>query len=162
MLLTIKKPAVNRKWLLALSGFIWSGVGILLNSFAFQWLSFYEGAPVMVALATLAGVLLGLGIAFFGFRNIAEANIQRILRMPVRSCIFAFQKWHSYTLVVVMMSMGLFLRNSSILPLLVLATMYMGIGAALFISSISYYRALLDKNSPAEQLMRRSQGGRIE
>jgi len=133
-----KKPAVSRKCLLILSGLMWSGVGILLNSFAFRWLQHYEGLPLIVSI--ICGILLGLTIAFFGFKKVAADNIQRILAMPTRSCIFAFQKWQSYILIAVMMSMGIFLRHTSIFPRLFLASIYIGIGSALFISSINYYR----------------------
>lgn len=134
----LKKPAVDRKWLLLLSGLMWSGVGILLNSFAIRWLQLYEGWPLIVSVA--CGIVLGLAIAFFGFRKVAITNIQRILKMPDSSCVFAFQKWQSYILIAVMMSMGIFLRHTAIFPRLFLASIYMGIGSALFISSIHYYR----------------------
>ncbi len=134
----VKKPAVDRKWLLLLSGLMWSGVGILLNSFAIRWLRYYEGWPLIVSVA--CGIVLGLAIAFFGFRKVAITNIQRILKMPDSSCVFAFQKWQSYILIPVMMSMGIFLRHTAIFPRLFLASIYMGIGSALFISSINYYR----------------------
>ena len=117
---------------------MWSGVGILLNSFALGWLRLYEGWPLVASVT--GGLVLGLLIAFFGFRRIADKNIQRILNMPTRSCVFAFQKWQSYILIVVMMSMGIFLRHTSIVPRLFLASLYMGIGTALFVSSLNYYR----------------------
>jgi len=134
----LKKPAVNRKLLLILSGIMWSGVGILLNSFAFRWLQEYQGWPVTVSV--LCGIVLGISIAFFGFRKVAATNIKRILEMPEYSCVFAFQKWQSYILIVVMMSMGIFLRTTNIFPRLYLAPVYIGIGSALLISSIKYYR----------------------
>lgn len=133
-----KNPVVSRKWLLLLSGLMWSGVGILLNSFALRWLQLYEGWPLVASVA--CGLILGIAIAFFGFRKVAAKNIQRILEMPDYSCVFAFQKWQSYILIVVMMSMGIFLRNTDIFPRIFLASIYMGIGSALFISSINYYR----------------------
>lgn len=133
---------MGQKWLLLLSGLMWSGVGILLNSFAIRWLLLYEGWPL--AASVTCGLLLGLAIAFFGFKKIADQNIQRILKMPSKSCVFAFQKWQSYILIAVMMSMGIFLRHTSILPRLYLASMYMGIGTALFISSFNYYRWYLN------------------
>jgi len=134
----LKNPAVSRKWLLMLSGLMWSGVGILLNSFALRWLQLYEGWPLVVSVA--CGLTLGVIIAFFGFRKVAANNIQRILEMPDYSCVFAFQKWQIYILIIVMMSMGIFLRNTDIFPRIFLASIYMGIGSALFISSINYYR----------------------
>ena len=134
----LKKPAVGRKWLLILSGLMWSGVGILLNSFAICWLQLNKGWAPLVSVTF--GILLGVAIAFLGFRKIAADNIQRILNLPAKSCIFAFQKWQNYILIIVMMTMGILLRHTSIIPKLYLASIYMGIGSALFIASINYYR----------------------
>ena len=114
-------------------------MGILLNSFAIRWLQHYEGWPLVVSVA--CGIILGVAIAFFGFRKVAVKNIQRIMEMDDDTCIFAFQKWQSYILIAVMMSMGIFLRNTAIFPRIFLASIYMGIGSALFIASISYYRS---------------------
>lgn len=91
-------------------------------------------------MSVLCGIVLGISIAFFGFRKVAATNIKRILEMPEYSCVFAFQKWQSYILIVVMMSMGIFLRTTNIFPRLYLAPVYIGIGSALLISSIKYYR----------------------
>ncbi|MCK5071766.1 MAG: hypothetical protein KAR01_14525 [Desulfocapsa sp.] len=129
---------MSRKWLLLLSGLMWSGVGILLNSFAIRWLKLYEGWPIIASV--VCGLILGMAIAFFGFRKVAANNIKRIMEMPSYSCIFAFQKWQSYILIAVMMSMGIFLRTTTFFPRLPLASVYIGIGTALFISSINYYR----------------------
>ena len=91
-------------------------------------------------MSVLCGIVLGISIAVFGFRKVAATNIKRILEMPEYSCVFAFQKWQSYILIVVMMSMGIFLRTTNIFPRLYLAPVYIGIGSALLISSIKYYR----------------------
>ena len=132
-----KKPAGNRKTLLILSGVLWSGVGLLLNSFALGWLQLYQGWSL--ALSICAGLVLGSVIAYFGFRKIAAKNIKRIMNMSDDSCLFAFQRWQSYILIAIMMSMGIFLRNTDIVPRLYLASLYIGIGSALFISSLKYY-----------------------
>ena len=134
------KPAVNRKWLIITSGLMWSSVGIFLNILAFTWFKSFNNAQLFITI--LLGLLAGLVIAYFGFGKIANKNINRILAYPKEVCVFAFQEWKSYILIVVMMSMGIFLRTTGILPKFILAPMYIGIGTALFLASFKYYKNL--------------------
>lgn len=134
------KPAVNRKWLIIISGLMWSAVGIFLNILAFNWLKSFEIAQLFITI--LMGLLAGWVIAHFGFGNIANKNIDRILAYPKEVCVFAFQEWKSYILIAFMMSMGIFLRTTGIIPKALLAPMYIGIGTALFLASFKYYRNL--------------------
>ena len=132
------KPQVNKKWLLLISGGIWSIVGILLNRVAYKWYIALDNFHLIVIL--VLGIVLALLITWFGFRKVVEKNIRRILSYPEWVCIFAFQDWKSYILIAVMMSMGFYLRTASIVPKFVLAPGYVGIGTALFLSSFGYYK----------------------
>ena len=92
----------------------------------------------------LAGVLLASAIYRFGFSKLAKKNIQRITGMAGdKICIFAFQEWSSYPLVVVMIGLGISLRNYLPIPKPYLAILYIGIGGGLFLSSLFYYKHLL-------------------
>ncbi|NOZ61298.1 MAG: hypothetical protein GXO74_06420 [Calditrichaeota bacterium] len=133
------KPSVRNHWLLILSGLMWSGVGVLLNSFAIRWLTRYQQNQAIFA--EIVGVALGIAIAVFGFNKIASKNIRRILNLPDKVCVFAFQEWKSYILIGVMMAMGILLRNSTFVPKLLLSPVYVGIGSALFFSSFLYYKS---------------------
>lgn len=137
------KPQVNRKWLIMVSGTMWSGTGILLVWIASKWFVAFNFWQMVLAL--IAGPLLGLAIAYFGFSNLAMKNVKRILAYPERVCIFAFQRWQMYILVAVMISMGIYLRNTSFIPKFLLAPVYIGIGSALFISSFVYYKRYSSK-----------------
>jgi len=131
-------PATKKIWLHLTAGIMWSGVGILLGAFAGTWLG--QVHSWMVVLFLLAGMLLGAGIYFFGFSKLVSSNIQRIIAIPKeRVCLFAFQKWTSYPLVLVMIAMGIYLRVYSPIPKPMLAILYIGIGASLFVSSLQYY-----------------------
>lgn len=133
------KPAVHKKHLMVLSGLTWSGVGIFLSSLAFRWLLNFDD----VIIYYLSGFLLALIIHNFGFTKIAQHNINRILNMKkTKVCLFAFQPWKSYAIIVIMMSLGIYMRNSFI-PKNYLAVLYFGIGGALFLSSLKYYKKLL-------------------
>ena len=135
------KPAVNRKWLIIISGLMWSGVGIFLNILAVGWLRAFTSVQIFISV--IIGLLAGWSIARFGFGNIAKKNVNRILAYPKQACLFAFQEWKSYILIAVMMSLGILLRTMELIPKFILAPMYIGIGTALSLASFKYYRNLI-------------------
>lgn len=133
---------------------MWSGVGLMLCNLAYGWLLPVAFPPVLWM--TLAGVLLASAIFYFGFRKLAKKNIQRITDITGdKPCIFAFQEWTSYPLIVVMIGLGLSLRNLLPIPKPYLAILYIGIGGGLFLSSLCYYKHLLrpqrHSNPPSNQ-----------
>ena len=133
------KPGADKIWLVIISAVIWSGVGIYLDYLAFGWLR-----PLNLALATLfiiSGMFLAVGIYFVMFRRFTDQNIIRINGLTgEKICIFAFQRWTSYPLVLVMISLGVILRLYSPIPKPYLAILYLGIGSSLFLASLRYYR----------------------
>ncbi len=131
------KPAVHKHKLLILSGIVWSATGIFLTFLAYRWFSELTINEIDIALG--GGILLGIIIAWFGFSKVALKNIRRILDYDKHVCVFAFQEWKSYVLIAFMMSMGIYMRTSGLIPKNLLAPMYIGIGTALFLSSFLYY-----------------------
>jgi len=130
------KPAVSKYWLMALAGLMWSVVGIMLCSMAFNWL---RAVPVRWALSLGSlGLISALAAYRFGFSKIALKNIFRLCLLPDKTCIFAFQAWKSYLIIIFMISLGLALRHSPI-PKYLLVVIYETIGGALFFSSFHFY-----------------------
>jgi hypothetical protein len=133
----IFKPAVTKSVLLFLAGFVWLCVGTMLLVFAHAWLS---GAPRTISFMFLGfGVVVALLTHHFGFLRIVDKNIERILPMVEKKCLFSFITWKSYMIVIVMVTMGILLRHSAI-PKQYLAILYTGIGLALILSSLRYIR----------------------
>jgi hypothetical protein len=133
------KPTAPRWILNALSGLVWSGVGLLLLRWVWVWLSpmpYPNWIP-----SALAGIGLAL-LAGTGFSWMAKRNLLRLERLPDRPCIFAFQRWTSYPLVVFMIVLGVTLRHS-LLPRTWLAPVYLGIGGGLFLASLLYFQSLI-------------------
>lgn len=132
------KPAVPRVWLFRLAGVVWGGVGLGLCVVAGTWLG-----PLT---AGKAGLLAGLGLCLAAamhawvFSRVRDSNIGRIQELPESACLFAFQAWKSYFLVVFMMGLGAALRYSP-LPRPDLAVLYIMIGGALAMSSSRYFTA---------------------
>jgi len=135
-------PAVDKKWLNLAAGLMWSGVGVMLISISTRWLHL-DNILTILGLV-LAGLALGAAIYRFGFSKVARKNIKRIDSMPAqRNCIFAFQEWKTYPLVVIMVFLGIYLRVYSPFPKPLLAITYIGIGSSLFTSSLQYYWQLV-------------------
>ena len=130
-------PAVDKKVLIIVSGIIWSIVGILLVTSAVRWLT--GVSAYAAAWLETAGIILALLIHCYGFSKLVQKNISRILAKEGKVCIFGFQPWKSYFIILIMISMGTVLRSSP-LPIHYLSPIYTGFGGAMILSSFKYYR----------------------
>jgi hypothetical protein len=134
------KPAVTKSALLLLAGFVWLCVGTMLLVLAHAWLS---DAPGPIAIMFFGfGVVLALLVHHFGFLKIVDKNIERILPIVEKKCLFSFITWKSYMIILVMVALGTLLRQSAI-PHQDLAILYTGIGLALILSSLRYIRVFI-------------------
>jgi hypothetical protein len=131
------KIGVHKAWLLLIAGIFWLGVGLMLDIFAYSWLRHEILHRAVLAAGT--GFVLALLIHHFGFLRIVDRNLNRILPMEGKRCIFSFISWRSYLLIGIMILMGYSLRHSP-LPRLYLAMLYSAIGTGLFLSSFRYLR----------------------
>jgi hypothetical protein len=129
-------PSVDKKLLLVLAGVIWFAVGIMLCNLASGWLT--QTSSEKALWPGLAGLVLSLFIFQIGFIKIVRKNAERILAYKNRICIFAFQPWKSYFIVIIMITMGMALRNSP-LPKTYLAIVYIGFGLAMILSALKYF-----------------------
>jgi len=130
-------PLVDKRILVLLAGLMWCGVGIMLISFAVRWLAACNGKEQIIFYT--AGFLAAMPIHHFGFLRIADKNLNRLLPLNEKRCLFSFMTWKSYIIVLVMVSMGIALRHSAI-PKKDLSVLYNGIGLALFLSGLRYFR----------------------
>lgn len=134
------KPAVSKKVVLFLAGFVWVCVGIMLLFLAFSWLLIIPNFNIYLFVG--GGIVLALLVQHFGFLKIVDKNLKRIVAMNEKICLFSFIPWKSYIIIVIMITMGVILRHSAI-PKHYLAILYIGIGLALILSSIRYLRAFV-------------------
>ncbi len=131
-------PAVDKKILILLAGVMWCGVGVMLVMFAISWLTAYSGKGT--SFYYLGGFLAAMPIHRFGFLKIAEKNLNRLLPLKEKRCVFSFITLRSYFIVVIMISLGITLRHSAI-PKQYLSVLYNGIGLALFLSGLRYLKS---------------------
>lgn len=133
---------VKKSYLVLFSGLVWTGVGIMLNTHAFKWLASYNGKYTFVF--ALVGVVIALLAHHLGFLRIVDKNLGRIKEMENdKASPFAFMPVKSYFMVILMIGMGIILRNYSPIAKEHLAMVYIAMGGALFLSSIRYYRILI-------------------
>jgi len=131
------KPAVSKQALLFLAGFLWICVGTMLVYLAYTWLTTASTTIFWIFLGV--GFILALAVHHLGFLKIVDHNLERIMMMDTKQCLFAFISWKSYLIIIIMVSMGVLLRHSDI-PQHYLAILYTGIGLALILSSVRYMR----------------------
>ena len=130
-------PAVDKRFLIALSGIIWSIIGLLLCNLAVKWLS--EISDEGVYLFGITGMVTAFLIYYFGFLKLVNTNINRILSKDGKVCVFGFQPWRSYLIIIIMIGLGSILRQS-VLPKPYLSIIYIGFGGAMILSSFRYYK----------------------
>jgi len=129
---------ISKRWLHFTAGLLWFAAGMMLIGFASRWLKLVDVTTMLLLI--FMGFLLAAGIYLFGFSKLAKKNIRRInMFEKEKICVFAFQSWTSYPLVVFMISLGIYLRVYSSIPKSLLAIMYLGIGGALFSASMHYF-----------------------
>ncbi len=81
-------PAVEKKFLVALSGIIWTVAGVMLCNLAATWLMQTQVKSVVIF--ALSGLALALLIHHFGFLKLVDKNIARIMEKEGQVCIFGF------------------------------------------------------------------------
>jgi hypothetical protein len=133
------KPAVEKRWLLLVSGIAWTAVGLTLCFLAYGWLAAQQDTTFLLA---IAGVAIALPVYRLGFSRLARKNIKRIALLPPHCCLFAFQDARAYLVASFMSVMGVAMRSAPV-PKPVLAIVYIAIGGGLFLSSLHYYARLL-------------------
>jgi hypothetical protein len=142
------KIRVSKNVLLLLAGIAWLAVGTMLVIRAIFWIS--DGPHLHDYFFAGAGVAVALVVHHFGFLRIVDKNVDRILPMDTKSSPFSFVPWKSYVTIVFMISLGAFLRHSSI-PKHYLAVVYIGIGLALILSSVRYFRVFIAETRRPER-----------
>jgi hypothetical protein len=139
-IITRLNPAVPKKYLFGLAGVLWTFAGLVLCARAIMWLSTFS-LEIELALETTSLVIGALGYVLL-FVRIVQKNVDRIIQLPDRACVFAFSAWQGYIMIGLMMTLGITLRNTSI-PKYYLAIPYTAMGAILLIGSARFFRLFI-------------------
>lgn len=133
----IIKPGVPKRYLMFLAAFVWTFAGGML---------LYKGSVFLrqsgghlwlkLIISAFAGILFYLGM----FSKISLKHARRIINLkPEKPCLFSFFNVKSYILMSVMISMGIFLRTSGLVPVAYLSVLYVTMGIPLFSSAFRFY-----------------------
>ena len=123
------KPGISKGAHLFLAPMLWTGIGMLLMVRGWGWIGSGR-ARLLVLLALVIGTLKSLLVLDKTSRRL----IARIHTFGDSTCVGAVYSWKTWLLVLVMMGSGIAMRRFTD-PGLVIGTVYVAIGWALFFSS---------------------------
>lgn len=138
------KPDIEKRNLLVVMAAVWSIGGIIL---------FYRGVTTIFYSDNLIGLKLFIGIFFgvifyyFMFSKIVIKHTTRLVNIEnEKPCLFSFINLRSYFLMVLMISTGVFLRKSEVIPLEYLSGFYIVMGTPLLISAFRFFYFRINYN----------------
>jgi len=137
----MQAPSAKRSILILIAGLVWSVVGLGLIVAAARWLLMSDEDAVA---ALILGLVAGWFVYSLGFAGLVRKNLERILQLAPekdRICVFAFQHWRSYVIVIIMIMLGYTLRHLPVARVYI-APVYLAIGLGLTLSSLHYYKHL--------------------
>jgi len=130
---------VTKRHLLLEAAIIWTFAGGIL---------LYRGSVMLTSSAGFSWmkiiICLLCGLLFFRlvFSKISRKHVNRIINLPgVRHWFYEFFNSRSYFMMAGMISLGIFLRKTSIVPLEYLSLAYITMGIPLLLSSIRFYHS---------------------
>ena len=133
----VLKPSVPKRYLLFVAALMWTFAGGMLLYRGFSMI----GINSIIKIIEEIGCIIG-GVFFYilMFSNISAKHVTRILNLPIeKPCLFSFFNWRSYIMMFSMISVGVTLRITGIVPIQYLSLFYIAMGTPLFMSSIRFY-----------------------
>jgi hypothetical protein len=128
---------VSKRFLLFEAALVWTFAGGMLLFRGNTYLDTSAGFPY---LSIEASITCGLIFFMLLFLKISRSHIRRISQLPGDSHrLYEFFSFRSYLMMVGMISLGIFLRKSSMIPLSTLALAYITMGIPLLLSSVLFY-----------------------
>lgn len=124
---------VRKNTLLLIAGVIWIGAGFNVLFIGITTLELIE--PSFLLLSTLTFIIFFLGI----FRRLVVKHTARINSYSnQKRPIYNFFDKKSYLIMILMISAGIIIRQLALIPRFWIATLYSGIGTALFVSGLLF------------------------
>jgi len=131
------KPGIPKKYLLAVAAIFWTFAGGMLLIRGFSILKFNFRVRVF---EEAGSILTGIIFYIVLFSKISLKHINRIQNIQIeKPCIFSFFNVRSYILMTIMITAGITLRLSGIVPVDYLALFYIAMGIPLLLSALRFY-----------------------
>jgi len=135
-------PSVSKRYLLLVAALVWTFAGGML---LYRGLTINHPLPSHWEIELL--ICLAAGLLFFWllFNRISAKHVLRIKELPSeRPVIFSFFNLKSYLMMFGMISVGIALRKTGLVPPEYLSLMYITMGIPLLMSSFRFYSAFFN------------------
>jgi hypothetical protein len=131
------KPGIPQRYLLLMGALVWTFAGAILLYKGFAILISFLVFPVF---EFILSIITGILFYIFLFSKISLKHTNRIFHLTIEyPCMFSFFNFRSYILMVAMITGGILLRKSGIVPPDILLIIYFMMGIPLFLSSLRFY-----------------------
>jgi len=136
-LLKSLKFSVTKRTLLFEAAVIWTFAGVMLLSRGRSMLEASSGFSWLKVIGCICGGLIFFVLVFL---KISRKHVNRIINLHGdRHQFYEFFNLRSYLMMIGMISLGVFLRKTSIVPLASLSLAYITMGIPLLFSSFRFY-----------------------
>ena len=131
------KPGIPKRYLLFVAAVAWTFAGGMLLFRGLTFMNFHSHTVwEKISVAAIAGIIFYLAM----FSKISAKHIRRIVNLKQDNpCAFSFFNWQSYGLMSIMITSGVLIRLSGIIPMNYLSIFYVMMGTPLFISALRFY-----------------------
>jgi uncharacterized membrane protein len=131
------KPGVPKRYLMIFAAVVWTFAGGML---LYKGSVFLQQSVTHIWVKLIISAIGGILFYLFMFSKISLKHARRILNLEQeKPCLFSFFSVRSYILMSVMISMGIFLRKSGLVPVSYLSVLYVTMGIPLFTSAFRFY-----------------------
>jgi hypothetical protein len=132
-------PRIARRYLYLVAAIVWTFAGTML---LFRGILLFMEDEYLIWIRLTFSIIAGFLFYRLLFSNISRKHTSRIAGMQLeKPCLFSFFNARSYILMSLMITAGITLRKSGILPPVYLSVIYVTMGIPLFISSFRFYYA---------------------
>jgi hypothetical protein len=132
-------PRIARRYLYIVAAFVWTFAGSML---LFRGILLFTDDDYLFWIRLTFSIIAGILFYRLLFSNISRKHTSRIAGMQLeKPCLFSFFNIKSYILMTLMITAGISLRKSGIVPPVYLSVIYVTMGIPLFVSSFRFYYA---------------------
>lgn len=132
-------PRIARRYLYIVAALVWTLAGSML---LFRGVLLFIADGYLMWLRVFISITGGILFYRLLFSALSRKHTLRIAGIQLeKPCLFSFFSIKSYILMTLMITAGISLRKSGIVPPVYLSVMYVTMGIPLFISSFRFYYA---------------------
>lgn len=136
-LIQLLTPRTTKRNLLFIAALVWTFAGGMLLTRGILMFDIDRDFLIIRLIITMIG---GALFYWFLFSKISKKHVARIIRLKNdHPCVFSFFNGRSYLMMTFMISFGVFIRKSGIVPPFYLSVLYVTMGIPLFISAFRFY-----------------------